>query len=71
MMFGEHHKDVLAELSGVSKRTVQRWFNGSVAIPEWIEEAIAETHELWGWQCQVCGDSECKQDIHCHTGDGA
>lgn len=46
-MFGEHHKTVLAELAEVDKRTVQRWCNGSVDVPEWVIDKLEQTHNIW------------------------
>ena len=69
-LFGEHHKAVLAELTGVDKRTVQRWMNGSLPIPQWVVENIDETYILWCGQCPICSDSDCEQNNHCRSGDG-
>lgn len=47
LMFGEHHKGVLAELAGVNKRTVQRWFNGSLVPPQQIIDKLDKTAQIW------------------------
>lgn len=47
ILFGEHHKVVLAHLAGVNKRTVQRWMSGEQPMPDWVIERLNETMEIW------------------------
>lgn len=53
-LYGESHwVALLSESLGVNKRTVRKWANGDVAIPDWLPERLDEVRNAA--HCPTCG----------------